>query len=318
MKNIEQLVFNLLQHHECVIIPSFGGFIVKTKSARIDFEKGIALPAFKALSFNVKLNDNDGQLIKFCCSENNLSYFESEALIKSKVEHWNQNIAQGHKIHLDSIGYFWKDGEGNVQFEQDRSINLLLNAYGLELVEFVPMISEEVEDSISLVPTKEKKNKLFKYVAAAALILPIAFYSYWIPLKTPALESGMISYHDFNPLELRNQGNYVASDLSLDRMEFPVLEYTEAEKTPESEGVEPTFATVIEPSTLHLIAGCFANLDNAERYIARLKTLGFDAQLLQQGKLFKISIGSGFSAESLIPIQEKAKEASIDCWTLKS
>lgn len=317
MKNIEQLVFNLLQHHECVVIPSFGGFIVKTKSARIDFEKGIALPAYKALSFNVKLNDNDGQLIKFCCSENNLSYFESEALIKAKVEHWNQNIAQGHKIHLDYIGYFWKDGEGNVQFEQDRSINLLLDAYGLELVEFVPIISEQEEDSISLLPTKEKKNKLLKYVAAAAVILPIAFYSYWIPAKTPALESGMISYHDFNPLESRNEGNYLATNLSLDRLEFPNLEQKEAEKTAESKEIAPTIATVIEPSTLHIIAGCFANMDNAERYIVRLKTLGFDAQLLHQGKLFKISIGSGFSEESLIPIQQKAKEASIECWTFR-
>ncbi|NBO60968.1 MAG: hypothetical protein EBU82_08365 [Flavobacteriia bacterium] len=324
MKGIEQLVYTLLQHNECVVIPSFGGFIVKTKSAQIDYDKGIAVPAFKALSFNVKLNDNDGQLIKFCCSENHLSYFESESLVKASVDQWNQSIAQGHKIHMDSIGSFWKDEEGNVQFEQDRSFNLLLSAYGLELVEFIPIVSAEIDAPPTEIPVKVKNNKLLKYAAAAAIILPVAFYSYWIPVKTPAFESGMISYHDFNPLEKANQGNYKASNISLERLEFPKLEVNEQEntlnpetKTSESKPEEPTIPTVIEPSTLHLIAGCFANLDNAERYIARLKTLGFDAQLLQQGKLFKISIGSGFSAESLIPIQQKAKEASIDCWTLK-
>jgi nucleoid DNA-binding protein len=324
MKRIEQLVFTLLQSNECVVIPSFGGFIVKTKSARIDYEKGIGWPAYKALSFNVKLNENDGQLIKSCCLENKLSYTESEEMIKKHVSDWNDSIFQGNRLHLENIGYFWKSEEGNVQFEQDRSFNFLLSSYGLELVEFIPIISDELEVQETDGPTKLGKKRLWKYAAAAAVVLPIAFYSYWIPAKTPALESGMISYHDFNPLEAGKQGSYKVSNISLENWEFPKLEVKELksalnpeEKTSESKRVEPTISTVIEPSTFHLIAGCFTNLNNAKRQIARLKTLGFDTRLLQQGKLFKISIGSGFSTESLTPIQQKAKSASVDCWILK-
>lgn len=106
MKSIDHLVFSLLHTHECVIIPSFGGFVVKTKSARFDFEKGTASPPFKELSFNLKLNDNDGQLIKYCSSENNLSYLESESMIRQQVIEWNRRIDQGHRLNLESIGFF--------------------------------------------------------------------------------------------------------------------------------------------------------------------------------------------------------------------
>lgn len=42
-------------------------------------------------------------------------------------------------------------------------------------------------------------KKIIKYIAVAACVLPIAFYSVWIPVKTDVLESGMISFKDFNP-----------------------------------------------------------------------------------------------------------------------
>lgn len=327
MKSIDHLVLSLLHTQECVIIPSFGGFVVKTKSARFDFEKGTATPPFKELSFNLKLNDNDGQLIKYCSSENNLSYLESEAMIRQQVSEWNQRIDQGHRLNLESIGFFWKDLEGNVQFEQDRSINLLLSSFGLELIEFIPAISEELEVSTSQIPIKVERSKLLKYAAAAAVILPIAFYSYWIPVKTPALESGLISYRDFNPLENSNKGHYHYSAVSSERYSFKELEVN-SKKTPEENILQnETNAEanvdinsndpLIAPATMYLIAGCFANSENANRYVTKLKTLGFDPQILHEGTLYKISIGAAFTEEGLMPIVNKAHNASIDCWTLK-
>ncbi|MFM7663343.1 MAG: SPOR domain-containing protein [Bacteroidota bacterium] len=327
MKSIDRLVFSLLHTHECVIIPSFGGFIVKTKSARFDFEKGTATPPFKELSFNLKLNDNDGQLIKYCSSENNLSYLESESMIRQQVIEWNQRIDQGHRLNLESIGFFWKDLEGNVQFEQDRSFNLLLASFGLELIEFIPTISEELEITTSQIPMKVERSKLLKYAAAAAVILPIAFYSYWIPVKTPALESGLISYRDFNPLETSNKGHYHFSAVSSESYSLKNLEVNpeitpgknilQDEAKSDANGYENSNDPVITPATMYLIAGCFANSENANRYVTKLKTLGFDPQILHEGVLYKISIGAAFTQEGLIPVVNKAHNASIDCWILK-
>ena len=40
MTNLDSILFDLLVHHNCVIIPEFGGFIAKRVSSQIDFEKG--------------------------------------------------------------------------------------------------------------------------------------------------------------------------------------------------------------------------------------------------------------------------------------
>jgi hypothetical protein len=56
-------------------------------------------------------------------------------------------------------------------------------------------------------PTKSSRKKLLKYVAAAC-ILPIAFYSVWIPMKSNVLESGMLSLNDFNPFQLNENPIY--------------------------------------------------------------------------------------------------------------
>jgi nucleoid DNA-binding protein len=326
MKSIEQLVFSLLQTQECVIIPSFGGFIVKTKSARIDFEKGIAIPPCKDLSFNVKLKDHDGQLINSCSLENKLSYADSEALIQKHVSEWNENISHGNRLHLENIGYFWKSEEGNIQFEQDRSFNFLLSSYGLASVEFIPASIAETEKEATIIPIRVRKKQLLKYAAAAAIVLPIAFYSYWIPAKTPALESGMISYHDFNPLVEFNQGSYHYAPISLKKLDLPKVDVSKTETVVQNiPNEEPSTSNyhdlssgpVISPQSMHLVAGCFANINNATRLVSKMKTLGFDAQLLQTGGLYKVSLASGFTAESLTAIQQKAKEASIDCWILK-
>ena len=326
MKSIEQLVFSLLQTQECVIIPSFGGFIVKTKSARIDFEKGIAMPPRKDLSFNVKLKDHDGQLINSCSLENKLSYTDSEALIQKHVSEWNECISHGNRLHLENIGYFWKSEEGNLQFEQDRSFNFLLSSYGLASVEFIPASSGELEKEATIIPVRGRKKQLLKYAAAAAIVLQIAFYSYWIPAKTPVLESGMISYQNFNPLVEFNQGSYHYAPISLKKLDLPKVEVSKTETVVQNIPKEepstnnhqfPSSEPVISPQSMHLVAGCFANIDNATRLVSKMKTLGFDAQLLQTGGLYKVSLASGFTAESLTAIQQKAKEASIECWILK-
>lgn len=57
----------------------------------------------------------------------------------------------------------------------------------------------------------KKKSTTWRYVAAACL-LPIAFYSFWIPVKTDVLESGVISLSDFNPFHRNKPGIYSAPE----------------------------------------------------------------------------------------------------------
>ena len=60
---------------------------------------------------------------------------------------------------------------------------------------------------------KSSNKRIWRYVAAACIV-PIAFYSVWIPMKTDVLESGMVSLDDFNPFHNRTEAAYEQEDLN--------------------------------------------------------------------------------------------------------
>ena len=317
MKSLEDILIELLQKHECVVVPAFGGFIAKQKSAFVDFETGLIHPPFREIGFNIQLRSNDGLLVNQFATEYQLEYTASLDAVGQQVATWNEALRQGKQVSIPKIGNFKKDLEGNIQFEQDRSFNLLMSAYGLELVGFIPTKTVVNEGE------KEVKNnrQLWKYAAAAAIAIPIAFYSIWIPVKTPALESGMFSYQDFNPFKTQNENTYTETQIDLPRIEHVSIETTyrdayELHVNPKVAPHEPTI-TLIEPHVMYCIAGCFSSEENANRLVQKLEGLGFNCSILHEGSLYKVSLGHGFSEESVDSILNKAKSLNIQTWILK-
>jgi nucleoid DNA-binding protein len=317
MKSLEDILIELLHKHECVVVPAFGGFIAKQKSAYVDFESGLIHPPFREIGFNIQLRSNDGLLVNQFAAEYQLEYTASLDAVGQQVATWNEALRQGKQVSIPKIGNFKKDLEGNIQFEQDRSFNLLMSAYGLELVGFIPAkpLVSEGEKSV------KNNRQLWKYAAAAAIAIPIAFYSIWIPVKTPALESGMFSYQDFNPFKTQNENTYTETQIDLPRIEHVSIEttYTDAYElhvNPEVAQNEPTI-TLIEPHVMYCIAGCFSSEENANRLVQKLEGLGFNCSILHEGSLYKVSLGHGFSEESVDSILNKANSLNIQTWILK-
>jgi len=320
MKCIAEILPDLLQSNECVVIPSFGGFIIKQKSARIDFELGLALPPFKEIAFNIQLKDNDGVLANRFSLVNQIVYSESVRAIQEEVTEWNNTITLGKTLKISKIGQFWKDVEGNIQFEQDRSFNLLMSAYGLEVVHFVPASTEDAIPAPQEINRPHKSN-VWKYAAAAAIAIPIAFYSIWIPVKTPAIQSRMISYQDFNPFKPQRASSYLEATVNIPHMEEVSIEstYTDAYDASTNPVIlnhdESTYA--VEVHTMYCIAGCFASEQNANRLSQKLDLLGFDCKILHEGGLYKVSLGQGISEQAINNINIKAKSLNIPTWILK-
>jgi hypothetical protein len=317
MKSLEDILIELLHKHECVVVPAFGGFIAKQKSAYVDFELGLIHPPFREIGFNIQLHSNDGLLVNQFAAEYQLDYTASLDAVGQQVTIWNEMLRQGKQVSIPKIGNFKKDLEGNIQFEQDRSFNLLMSAYGLELVGFIPAkpLVSEGEKAV------KNNRQLWKYAAAAAIAIPIAFYSIWIPVKTPALESGMFSYQDFNPFKTQNENTYTETQIDLPRIEHVSIEttYTDAYElhvNPKVAPNEPTI-TLIEPHVMYCIAGCFSSEENANRLVQKLEGLGFNCSILHEGSLYKVSLGHGFSEESIDSILNKANSLNIQTWILK-
>jgi hypothetical protein len=385
MTMIKEIVGDLLVTHNCVIIPGFGGFIAKTESASIDRVKGVMTPPRKSLLFNRQLINNDGLLVNEVSRREAKSYAESLITVDATVSDWKKQLSSGLPVEIDRVGKLYLDNAGHVAFEQDRYFNLLMASYGMGSVQFVPesqlsiVEKEEVEEKslsktpivpileeveinetdrdvqvmsaqskpvVAIEPEVKKTRKLARYIAAAC-ILPIAFYTFWIPVKTDFLESGVISLRDFNPFKERVEAKYTASEnpivvetfeqesalnetlesipedvavgsFKLSESKYLLVDLSEDLEQQQIDVNEDAPEQVFEPQPMNYIVGCFSQKSNADNLVQTLKEQGFDAYEVDfHNGLHRISAGGAMSEESLNSIVSKAKASGYQGWILK-
>ena len=348
MHKIEDLVSSLLLRHSCVIIPNFGGFVAKSIAAKLDLERGLFLPPSKQLLFNKNLLNNDGLLISEYANSNGLEYPKSQSEIENFVLDIKTKLNSKQAVHLERVGTLSYDLEGNLVFEQDRYFNLLLSSYGLSQVQFIANKEAEIKEPSTEVKKKKEKATIRKInylkYAAAACLLPLAFYSFWIPTHSGVLESGLISYKDFNPFYKKELGAYSQQKIAIQEntleekniFEVQILtsrnhriglyKFDEETNIPiriEAKKIVKEILDVkIENKTSYTnsfeyIIGCFSNKNNALTLISKLKQEGFAAQLAGGSPLVRVSIGSADSDLQMQTIIHKANEKGYKGWILK-
>lgn len=376
MTRLEEIIPELLAQNNCVIVPGFGGFIAKVNPAKVDYERGIMYPPYKSVLFNRQLKNDDGLLTHSLAQRNSESYQTTTIEIADQVAEWNKTMISGGRLEIDRLGVFYRSEDGSIRFEQDRHFNLLLASYGLSNVRFTPVVSEEKAERVvqhepeviqtaqlaekeeeetktsvvveeSAVETKvidiqRKKRPVLRY-AAASVLLPIAFYSFWIPVKTDVLQSGVISLNDFNPFYKKQKGSYLVNEESLPKLpnsgneinlseeidqlpeELKVYSYKfspdkfiqvhlgEQKQTAEDEKI-----SVVGENSLNYIVGCFASKENADNLVLKLKENGLPAFIIDEHNgLHRVSAGAAFSEEKLSELQSEAEALGFKGWILK-
>lgn len=374
MNNISDLIGELLIQHNCVVVPSFGGFVAKQTSATIDYQSGTMLPPRKSLLFNRQLITNDGLLISALAHRGHISYESAQEMVAETVKTWQRQLQSGERIVLDQVGYLFLDAEKNIGFEQDRHVNLLLEAYGLGKVHFIaeedlsllnhatavqPTEAFVVSHASHLAPESADKEemapivphpglvrrKVWKYIAAAALV-PVAFYSYWIPMKTRVLESGILAIQDFNPFQSSEQAVYQSATWQFDWQEIPkheslddMLKQVAADASVFSypfdedlyipirlhnspaaslDVIEPVekVATPSGAGDFYLIVGWFSTQSNANELLKSLRTKGMDAEILPHNNGFRVSAARNTNSD--FSSQQKAlQELGLSGWVLQ-
>lgn len=357
MLPISKYIADLLLRQDNVIVPEFGGFVARRIPARLSDGGDRILPPYKQLLFHSNLNLSDGVLEQYIAYNGKVSFAEAKNTLSKTVESWHVLLKNGERIELDNIGFLFKDAEQKIRFEQDRSFNLLLQSYGLgeivfekkkeeqapvstvveEVPQAIPVIELNASEAISAVEEDSeleekvvllqeavsepnKTRPIWLKIAAAAVILPFTFYSFWVPMTTDVLETKKIAFADFNPFHkvatakyqnLALQFEQSDSDVSIDLDQiisslpedasFFNFNYDDELILPvrfEKKSVEQSRVeiAVVDKTTssesvnsqisasskqgIHLISGCFGQKENAENHIASLQAMGFDAYLV--------------------------------------
>jgi cell division protein FtsN len=408
---LEGHISNLLKHHNCVIVPEFGGFIANYESAWINRQRALIFPPYKQILFNGNLTQNDGLLANELVLKTAVSYSDALAKISTQVKDWRKQLEEGHRIELEEIGFLFLQNN-QVVFEQNREVNLLLQAYGLKQVSFVDFAIKEVEekaverkpvvekpllsvlekdrvkvnkDSIrpekvvansaskktekvnpdtpvialnteeqieaievvqadpKVIPINREKKKSgnYKYALAAAVILPVMFYAYWIPMKTDFLNTGKIQMSDFNPFNKQAASVYqkreavFSLDLTTDWKSWEEL----TAALPENVAVynyelnDETYVSVrvkddslvsssagvfVSEGSFNLIAGCFSVESNAVNFVSELNSKGYSAGIVDKNKgLHRVSAGSFNSEKEAESALDKFQNDGFSGWILK-
>lgn len=400
MTHLDAILGTLLLRNNCVIIPSFGGFVANNVSAKVDVKNGLITPPTKALSFNKNLSNNDGLIVHHLANEKKISFDEAQSIIALEVQQIKASLNQQKRVNFHNVGFLYINSAGKIAFEQDRFFNLLLSSYGLGTVQFISETEEEKEEVKPQVITQEERvsepvktievatpiekvitqpvventevseakeiqhpaasennsrkliGKIIKYTAVAALV-PVLFYSYWIPMKTDVLQSGVVYMEDFNPFKKNEEFKYAPEvnpiPLTIDSVQpsqtlssiveslsssTPVFAYPLDDdlfipvrrKVEEYKAVSETVKeetahsakVITTKNKYHAIAGCFSNAVNANKLINDLKEQGFEAyQVDVKGGLHRVSAGNAKNRKDIASIRQRLFDADISTWVLK-
>jgi len=330
MLEINQIIKELLQLHDCVIFPNLGGFVAQYSPANFDEKKSVFYPPHKQILFNKNLVNNDGLLVNAFAQKNNFSYENALEGLKDILLEINKNLKTQNQHEFKGIGILYNN-EGVLNFKQ-KSNNLLSSSYGLmplNIDEF--KMSNKSEKVIDLNSSKYLKTQIKNWALAASVIL-VVFYSAWIPLQTQLLkQGGEFNYSDLNPFTFKKENTDAIEEVKLNNPLKEIKVIQPIKKTSEKSNslilkselknkIKPAIITSKQPGNkiFEVIIGSFSKDLNAKNLIVKLQNKGITARKLkEENKLFRVSIGKFLNKKNAKKLQKSIrKRHQISSWIL--
>jgi hypothetical protein len=131
-------VQQLLYHHNCVIVPDFGGFVASIEPSRIDQVTNIITPPSKRIVFNQNLKNNDGLLVNALSIKLSVSYNEAFTSLHQTVQHLKDQLSVKKQLTFENFGQFRLNADANYVFLPDKHFNYLKSSFGLNMLQAYP------------------------------------------------------------------------------------------------------------------------------------------------------------------------------------
>lgn len=269
---MEQYISQLLYRHQCVIVPGFGGFLTEFQSAKLVESTHTFYPPKKMISFNFQLKNNDGVLANYITKVEKISFEKATEQIENEVKEWKLILQNQQSLLLNQIGKLTLNAEGGLVFEPIDTLNYLTDAFGLTSIVSPPvkrallsLEPEPKEEKPVIVLSNEKQRpNWIKYAAVAVVGLSISgfFVNQWHQTKIA---------NDLLQVEKAVQK----------KVEQKIQQATFFIDNPIS-SVSLTVAE--EQKNYHIVAGAFRELKNAEKAVASLQKLGYNARQIESNK----------------------------------
>ncbi len=319
MSSIEKHILDLLQTEECVVLPGLGGFVVRDESAHYDADQHKFSPPHRTVSFNQKLDKDDGLLADAIKRETDMSFSEAKAQLSEFILSIQNQLKAGREFSLSELGRLHTNSAGKVQFTPTNTGVSNTEFYGLETFFAVPKLEQEEKPTQSQAPLiKEiESRKIFPFKAAGVVAIGLAGATYltWAIIGTGVVrQRQQFQLSDLNPfaskicavyqplsnshtsIKIEAESSFFPDKLSANSIklvdDLPGKLHISSQKA--------TGSRLITQGEFHIIAGCFKDYNNASKLVLELKSAGYPAQIIgQKNGLYRVSALNDRSKKAL-------------------
>ncbi len=313
--NLGKYIRQLLTENETVIIPGFGAFISEYEPAQIDEATGKIKPPSKKISFTSKIKNNDGLLVGFVARGEKTSVKEALAKIEGEINETQYKLDKGEKVILEDTGVLFYNENREIQFEPEKEISRITEAFGLESISLKDYPEEktddikpagDIEDDNVLTENETEKPEVKKEPEAEKIPEPISKYKpaepqpdepsgkkkrgwmWFLLLLIPIIAAGIYLLQKdkkeppkpvevkIRPVEKEGQPVQTTDSVVADSV-VADMAFIQPADTLKPEELITNFTDYIEPDTtkFYVIGGSFENAENAEKYLQRMKKEGY-------------------------------------------
>lgn len=342
----EQLFIN-----NYLVLPNFGGFVLRKTPAHFSGSGTLILPPAKTVSFNAQLKQNDGIFSQWLQTELNCDNNQALAHLNDFAEYCKSLLANRGRLNIDGIGFFYQDFENNICFEPQQQTNFLTSSFGLTPLSVKELELDVVEKTETVfvdrtitnpveIKQEVKKRRNYRTVAIAAVSGAVIFSALVLLVSNNTISGKLkaslfgaeskTTYTSINytPLNLKNQSadkkDYVAdvngvATLELDNNKVVAVKAFDTDKTTTVVSHGTHHRTSFAKKNFEVVLGCFSVLSNANKMVAKLSHQNIAAAVTGQNEkgLFVVSSGTFDSKEEAIAQLSQVKSLYPNAWIKK-
>lgn len=346
--SVQQVIISgireLLFSHNYLVLPGFGGFVLKDSPAHLSASGGLLIPPSKTVSFNGQLKQNDGILAIWLEKKLGCSATESMMHLQEFTQFCSGILGIKRRLNLDGIGFFYLDFESNICFEPLQDANFLTDSFGLGSISIRPFeteITEEkrepvfedrTEESLVAGPKPVRRNYrrmvypvMLGFILISLIGLLVSNIKMTGALQSSVLESGKAHYYNpviYSPLAVSDNeaisNTYVADANGIATLK---LDNSKSLAVKVSEGDVIHYGSVTHSSSkkFEIVLGCFAVKANADKMVKKLSKKHIKAFISGQNEkgLFVVSNGSFDNKEKAIDKLQEIKDSFPNAWIKK-
>lgn len=311
---LAKYIEEVLIQHECVTLPSIGGFIVEHCPAEWDRVRNISYAPRVVIRFNEALSHHDGILIEQYALHLGISLRRAKLELESDIKALRQELVRTHSYRLEGVGILSIESNGLMMFTPNPSPLIMHAYYGLSTA-IAPQVSKIAKsDNTAHINQRASEyiqinlpRKAVHYSAAVAILaivvgLPLAV---WKP-----------STHSFQASFVPNKKavSEIAHSIKEEVKQMQPQSLVQKERPQELPKAEPNQLVEAERGKYYLIIGTEKSESNAKGYLKLYGERFPNIQILTSKKLYRISADVFSSQSEAYTKQQELSKAGVSSW----